>query len=397
MSFHLHDYHFPFDHTRIAHHPCEPAHEAKMLICDLLPHLSFTDTHVSYLPTILSPQTILIANNSQTIRGRIPLDHCIIQTPQGDKTPNQGSELLVVRLIRTKGLIDQHTLIVWASNKNIAKPGYRILFPDGTLLISKHFEDDGIWVHCEGAHIIDFLDRWGDIPLPPYIDAKQVREKKHYLTSFGDQAGSVATPTAGLHFTPLLRQRLHEGGIGREEITLHVGIGTFAPITHPDIRQHTLHPEYCSIPRSLFGRLAQHYQHNKPLVTIGTTSTRVIESLIYLYPLCRSHLLSFADTATIAWWDKKTQKLPTHPAPTIQIFHHDTKGIHRSTNLFIYPGRHPTLITGIITNFHLPGTSLVMLVAGVMGYEQRRQSYDYALTHKYRRASFGDCMYIRWS
>jgi S-adenosylmethionine:tRNA ribosyltransferase-isomerase len=153
----------------------------------------------------------------------------------------------------------------------------------------------------EGIDLIQLYEHYGDMPLPPYITQATAEDKIRYKTSFGQSIGSVATPTAGLHFTDELRQKLKQNSIQRKEITLHVGIGTFAPVVSEDIRNHALHAEYITIDATLFETIYRQKISGKPIITIGTTSTRTIESLPYLFGLLSDKLKLLLSSEVYHW------------------------------------------------------------------------------------------------
>lgn len=219
-----------------------------------------------------------------------------------------------------------------------------------------------------GTTLDELCRIYGEYPLPPYIYTNTQENQDRYKLSFGKVSGSVATPTAGLHFSPELRSALVNNKIKREEITLHVGIGTFAPIVSDDIRQHRLHSETITISLALFETIYQHKIAHKPIITIGTTSTRTIESLPYLWTLLSTQTKKQYSDACRVWRDQITSQL-TNADDFLLIISHNSTNITLSSSLYIYPGYKRTIIDGIITNFHLPKTSLVVLVAGLLGFE----------------------------
>ena len=156
-------------------------------------------------------------------------------------------------------------------------------------------------IELEGIDLIQLCEYYGDMPLPPYIIQATAEDKVRYKTSFGQSIGSVATPTAGLHFTDELRKKLKQNSIQRKEITLHVGIGTFAPVVSEDIRNHMLHAEYITIDATLFETIYRQKISGKPIITIGTTSTRTIESLPYLFGLLSDKLKLLLSADVYHW------------------------------------------------------------------------------------------------
>lgn len=396
MSYKLSDYHYILPPDRIAQHPLNPAHDAKLLVADCRDEtMILSDQYFSDLPALLDPGTLLIANNSQVFASRIILhDVQVILNNWTEVLLGQG-ELLIVRvLFDEEGNLDKNHCVAWFSDKKHCRPWTTILL-NKNKIYSQKFLDDGILIELEWIDLIALCDQYGDMPLPPYITQATAEDKVRYKTSFGHELWSVATPTAGLHFTTELRQKLQQNNIQREEITLHVGIGTFAPVVSEDIRDHQLHAEYITIDTTLFERIYRQKLSWKPIITIGTTSTRTIESLPYLFRLMSDKLKLLLSPDVYDWRYKYSQDWWDR---YIVYIHIQSNKISFSSSLFIYPWFERKLIDWLITNFHLPGTSLVMLVAGLVWYTHRQQSYTHALAFDYRFASFGDGMLIKlWS
>ena len=217
---------------------------------------------------------------------------------------------------------------------------------DGNRLIQ--FEYDGIFE--------ELLDRLGQMPLPPYI-THELKDKDRYQTVYAKLDGSAAAPTAGLHFTPALLEQIRSKGIQIEEITLHVGLGTFRPVKVEDVTQHHMHSEYYSITQETADRINQVHQAGGRIISVGTTSCRTLETAA------------------------------------------DEQGILHAgsgwTDIFIYPGYRFKLIDALITNFHLPESTLLMLVSALAGKDHIDAAYREAVKERYRFFSFGDAMFIQ--
>lgn len=393
----LSDYNYKLPEDRIAQSPVQPAHDSKLLCCKFENNKLTVSDHRSYdLPNLLPSNTLLIANNSQVFAARIPLHNTKIILSSGEETLLESGEIFIVRVLFTKdNQIDQHRCIIWWSDKKHFKPGTKIIINDDSYGYSQEFVDDGIVREIHGITLEDLCTQYGDMPLPPYITNTSKENQQLYKTSFGNQQGSVATPTAWLHFTPALRNKLQQHHIKRQEITLHVGIGTFAPVVSEDIRNHSLHAETITISYDIFEIIYNQKQNNNATITIGTTSTRSIESLPYLYNLLDTKFKQRLSDSCRTWRDEISQSCQNSDFLLIISMNSDT--ITFSSSLFIYPWYERMIIDGIITNFHLPQTSLVMLVAGLIGYHNRKQVYDHALSHSYRFASFWDAMCINFT
>uniref|UniRef100_A0A7C4LN00 S-adenosylmethionine:tRNA ribosyltransferase-isomerase n=1 Tax=Schlesneria paludicola TaxID=360056 RepID=A0A7C4LN00_9PLAN len=201
------------------------------------------------------------------------------------------------------------------------------------------------------------LDRFGQVPLPPYIRKGHAQPQDHasYQTTYAERPGSVAAPTAGLHFTPELLAACEARGIETARVTLHVGLGTFRPVHTSDIRQHTMHAEWCEVPAETAERLRQVRDRGNRVVAVGTTSLRTLETAVVL-------------AGWSAWQGE--------------------------SRLFVYPGYQFRAIDALLTNFHLPKSTLLMLVSAFAGIELTRQAYQAAIAARYRFYSYGDAMLI---
>lgn len=394
--FALSDYNYELSDDRIAQHPITPAHNSKLLSCTLKNDntIMMSDKHCFDLPDVLDEWTLLIANNSQVFASRIPLYNTKVVLKNGDSTILEKWEIFIVRVIfQEDWSIDTNQCIIRGSDKKHFRPWCTIFFNEEIYGISKEFVDDGIIFELHNTNLIELCKKYGDIPLPPYITQASQEDKEKYKTSFWQNIGSVATPTAWLHFTPELREKLKKNHIDRKEITLHVGIGTFAPVVSKNIRNHNLHAEIITIDRTVFETIYQQKLNHKKIITIGTTTTRTIESLPYLFKILDQNNINkhCSQECRDRRYSQTNSQGKNNFLLIISIHSHT---ITFSSSLFIYPWFDKKIIDGMITNFHLPQTSLVMLVAWMIWYNNRRESYQYAIDHDYRFASFGDAMMI---
>lgn len=247
-----------------------------------------------------------------------------------------------------------------AKNSKRIRPGYRFTLPEGAELeVTACHEGGQLEIAFSGLPADGFwawLERHGEIPYPPYITARETHAER-YQTVFSRERGSVAAPTAGLHFTPELLAALREQGIDHVTLTLHVGIGTFTPVRSEQITEHRLHAEHYVLPAETAQRLNQQRAAGRRIIAVGTTATRTLETVY------REHGGHFA-------------------------------AAEGQTELFVYPGQHLGAIDGLITNFHLPGSSLLMLVATLIGREPLMRLYAEAIAERYRFYSFGDAMLL---
>lgn len=239
-----------------------------------------------------------------------------------------------------------------------AKPGARFVFGDGLLTGEILGDADGgnryVKFEYEG-NFFHILDQIGMMPLPHYITHK-LDDKERYQTVYSKEIGSAAAPTAGLHFTPELLEKIKAKGIGVTFVTLHVGLGTFRPVKVDNILEHKMHSEHYYMPKETADLINQTKQAGGRVICVGTTSCRTVESV-----------------ATLEGEIKESSG---------------------NTNIFIYPGYEFKVLDGLITNFHLPESTLIMLVSALGGQEQILAAYEYAVREQYRFYSFGDAMLI---
>ena len=205
------------------------------------------------------------------------------------------------------------------------------------------------------ATLYEKLDQFGRMPLPPYI-TKQLEDQSQYQTVYAKELGSAAAPTAGLHFTPELLDTLQKMGVGVTQVTLHVGLGTFRPVKEDDILDHVMHSEWYSVSEENAEAIRRTKANGGRVIAVGTTSCRTLEAVAEKYG--------------------------------------EIRACCGDTDIFLYPGKPFRCIDGLITNFHLPESTLIMLVAGFCGYENTMHAYKVAVEEKYRFFSFGDAMLI---
>jgi len=238
------------------------------------------------------------------------------------------------------------------------KPGAKVIFGEGELTgqVMAEVEGGNRLVHFEYQGIfLEVLERLGRMPLPPYIKA-ELQESERYQTVYSKVTGSAAAPTAGLHFTPELMDKLTQKGVKLCYVTLHVGLGTFRPVKAENITEHEMHSEYCVIPQETADMINETKKNGGRVICVGTTSCRTIES-----------------------WAGKDGVM---------------KASAGWTNIFIYPGYKFKVLDALITNFHLPESTLIMLVSALAGRENVLAAYEEAVREKYRFFSFGDAMFI---
>lgn len=301
-------------------------------------------THRHFYDVIdyLQPGDCLVMNNSRVLPARL----------LGHRPTGGAVEVLLLRDLGEK----RWECLVKPGKK--MQPGQNVVFGNGELTATVvAVQDDGnrvVEFHYEGI-FLEVLERLGKMPLPPYIKA-ELEDQERYQTVYSRETGSAAAPTAGLHFTTDLLERIQEKGVKTAFVTLHVGLGTFRPVKAEEITDHHMHAELCMISRETADILNETRRNGGRIVCVGTTSCRTLESLVN-------------EDGT---FEEKS----------------------KWTEIFIYPGYRFKAMDAIITNFHLPESTLVMLISAFAGRENVLRAYKEAVEEKYRFFSFGDAMYI---
>ena len=303
---------------------------------------TYEDKHFYDIIDYLNPGDILVRNNTKVIPARI----------FGTKK-DTGAHVEVLIL---KELDSAHECLV--GNARVVKVGTEIIFSDKLKATCLEVKDEGIRIlkfEAKGI-FLEVLEEIGNMPLPPYIKEK-LEDKNRYQTVYAKFNGSAAAPTAGLHFTDDLFTKLKEKGIEVLDVTLHVGLGTFRPVKVDDVKNHVMHKEEYFMSAEVAEKLNNAKRDGKRIIAVGTTSTRVLETVMNKYG--------------------------------------KFKECHEESDIFIYPGYEFKAITSLITNFHLPKSTLIMLVSALAGKENIMEAYKHAVEEQYRFFSFGDAMFIK--
>jgi S-adenosylmethionine:tRNA ribosyltransferase-isomerase len=337
------DFDFELPENLIAQTPIKDRSASKLIILDRktreIEHKNFHD-----LVDYLEEGDVIVLNDTKVLPARL----------YGNK--EETNALIEVLLLKEKGKNLWECLCKPAKR---IKVGTIINFGDGSLKLKcSDKKDEGICIFeflYEGI-LYEILDRLGEMPLPPYIHEK-LEDKNRYQTVYAKKVGSAAAPTAGLHFTKELLKKIEEKNVKIEYITLHVGLGTFRPVTVEDVTKHKMHSEYYEISKKTADNLNKAKKENKKIISVGTTTTRTLETLM-------SKFDSFKEDS--GW-----------------------------TDIFIYPGHKFKAVDQIITNFHLPKSTLVMLVSAFADKEFILKAYNEAIEKEYRFFSFGDSMFIK--
>ncbi len=341
--FDLQTYDYALPEDRIAQNPVHPRDSSRLLVMNRK-NGSIRHSVFSHLGDFLLPGDLLVLNDTKVIPARL----------RGVKKEG-GGRVEILLLKRTEDNWNCWEALLRPGAR--LRPGAEILLRDGTSLTVGDRLPDGVRAVSfqPGVHVPDVLETVGETPLPPYI-TRSTAPRSSYQTVFARREGSSAAPTASLHFTEELLDSLRALGISIGWVTLHVGLGTFRPVKTSDIREHHIHEEYCALPPETRDRIAETRSRGGRVLAAGTTVARTLES--------------FASERGVV------------------------EAGQRSTELFIYPGYEYRIVDGLITNFHLPKSSLLMLVAAFAGYDHTMKAYREALASGYRFFSFGDAMAI---
>ena len=337
------DFNFELPKELIAQHPIEKRDESRLMVLnkDKIEHRVFKDI-IEYL----NPGDCLVLNNTKVIPARL----------YGNKITN-GENGAAAEVLLLKQLEDDIWEVLVRPGRKL-QVGTEISFKDNLLkaTIIESLEDGKRKIKFEYKGIFnEILDKIGTMPLPPYIK-EELKEKDRYQTIYAKYEGSSAAPTAGLHFTEELLKSIKDKGIEIANVTLHVGLGTFRPVQVENIEEHHMHTEHFYIKQEDAEKINNAKKSSKRIIAVGTTSCRVLESI--------------ADSNGLV------------------------KAQEGDTGIFIYPGYKFKCIDNLITNFHLPESTLVMLVSALAGKENIMKAYKEAIKEKYRFFSFGDSMYI---
>ena len=336
------DFYYDLPQELIAQTPLDKRDTSRLMTLDRVTG-AVEHHHFYELPDFLNPGDCLILNNSRVLPARL----------LGQRLPGGGAcEILL--------LIDRGDK-VWECLVRPGKklrPGARVSFGNGELTAEIVGEVEGgnrlVRFDYEGI-FLEVLERLGKMPLPPYIK-EELQDQERYQTVYSKVLGSAAAPTAGLHFTPELLEKIASKGIGIGYVTLHVGLGTFRPVKEEEITDHEMHSEFCTIPQETADLINRTKAGGGRCICVGTTSCRTLES----WAAEDGHM-----EAKAGW-----------------------------TNIYIYPGYRFKVMDGLVTNFHLPESTLIMLVSAFAGREQVLAAYAEAVKERYRFFSFGDAMFL---
>lgn len=342
----LSDFHFELPDELIARYPMEQRTASRLMHLDgqtgTVSHKQFTD-----IVELIEPGDLLVFNNTRVIPARL----------LGQKASGGKVEVLIERVL------DEHRVLAHVRANKSPKVG-------NILILEQHVEAEMLARHdalfelkfLNPEPVLKLLEEYGHMPLPPYIDRPdEDSDKERYQTVYNQKPGAVAAPTAGLHFDQDILQTLADKGVNTAFVTLHVGAGTFQPVKVDNILEHKMHAEYAEVPQDVVDAIMQTKAAGKRVIAVGTTSVRSLES---------------------AAQASKEQGKELEP------FFNDTE-------IFIYPGYEFQLVDALLTNFHLPESTLIMLISAFAGQDNVMSAYQQAVDGKYRFFSYGDAMFVQ--
>lgn len=339
----LKDFYYELPKDLIAQVPKDNRTDSRLLMVD--GHTGqFCDRQFSDLIDLLEPGDLLVMNNTRVIPARL----------LGQKETGGKIEVLIERIM------NEHQVLAQVRASKSPKPGSRLLFDEGVEAVVQDRRDDFFRLEFKGENnVISILERIGKIPLPPYIEREDDQsDLERYQTVYASEQGAVAAPTAGLHFDQGLLDKLADKGVNFAFVTLHIGAGTFQPVRVTDIRQHKMHKEWIQVDSEVVAEIDRARQAGKRVIAVGTTTVRSLE------------------TAALKGELQKYEG---------------------ETDIFIYPGFEFKTVDALITNFHLPESTLLMLVCAFAGYDTIMRAYQHAVSERYRFFSYGDALFINRS
>jgi S-adenosylmethionine:tRNA ribosyltransferase-isomerase len=369
------EFDFNLPHELIAQHPPAQRGDSRMMTINRATG-AYEDRHFRDFPALLNPGDLLILNDSRVIPARLFARRAGLRTQSNSPAPTGHVEILLTQPLGN----NQWRALVKPGRK--VPTGEHLIFSSATKLGAPFIREADGWASREsatleaevlssgdfGERIIQFqptpdffatLDRLGHMPLPPYIERKQDEEedRTRYQTVYAgaNTHGSAAAPTAGLHFTPEILNQIKERGVETQHVTLHVGLGTFQPVREEELANIRLHEEHYTIPAATTEAILRAKKENRRIVAVGTTTTRTLEHIAAIH------------------------RIEPHSG---------------STSIFIQPGHQFQLVNALLTNFHLPKSTLLMLVSAFASRESVLAAYNHAVQQHYRFFSYGDCMFL---
>jgi len=354
------DFNYCLPPELVAQYPASPRTASRLLHLDgansVIQDLRFTD-----LPALLRAGDLLVFNDTRVIPARL----------FGRKDSGGHIEVLIERLR------DAHRVLAQVRASKPPKPGQKLKLEGGVTAVVQSRDGEFYELAFDAdMPVLDILERAGHVPLPPYIGRQdEIADRERYQTVYARRRGAVAAPTAGLHFDAAMLGRLQDMGVDSAFVTLHVGAGTFQPVRVDDIREHRMHAEYLRVTPEVCGKINAAKKEGRRVVAVGTTVVRALETAAK----SRDHL--------------KTSLSP-EARGVIEMGSGRVKPFEGETDIFIYPGYRFQIVDALLTNFHLPESTLLMLVCAFGGTENVLNAYRHAVKSKYRFYSYGDAMFV---
>ncbi len=401
------DFAYELPDERIAKYPLAERDASQLLVYD---HGTISHRHFRDLPALLPEGSLMVMNNTRVIQARlhfrketgalievfclepaVPHDyvlmfqqtrHCTWHCLVGNA--KKWKEGPLCRSIS----VDGRPLTLRVERVSAAEDPALSAAPRGETLVCFEWDDDDVtWAQV--------LDACGELPIPPYLNRKtEASDLQTYQTVYSKVKGSVAAPTAGLHFTPAVLEAIDQRGIERAELTLHVGAGTFKPVKSERIEGHEMHSEWIYVPRRVVEALIR---HKGECTAVGTTSVRTLESLYYIGKKIMAHPDATESQLRVGQWEPyeaeetdEQSSLPPLRAIIEWMDRNHIDALHTATQIIIAPGYHYHIVRRMITNFHQPQSTLLLLVSAFVGGDRWKDIYRYALDHDFRFLSYGD-------
>lgn len=397
---HIKDYNYPLPDSRIAKFPLVQRDHSKLL---LYRHGEVSEDIFYNIPDYLPKGALMVFNNTKVIQARLhfrkatgALIEVFLLEPyipadyeQMFQTTVSCSWLCMIgnlkkwkgEVLRRAFEVNGHTVTLTAERREDVGKSYRVDFT---------WDDSSV-------SFAELLDSVGELPIPPYLNREtQESDKTTYQTVYSKIKGSVAAPTAGLHFTPEVLAAIDAVGVDREEVTLHVGAGTFKPVKSEEIQDHEMHTEFICVHRQTLEKLIK---HNAEAIAVGTTSVRTLESLYYMGVKLEKSLDLSEDELHVGQWEpyegeSAEAAAGVTPMKAIRnildyLDRHSLSALHSSTQIIIAPGYEYKIVKMLVTNFHQPQSTLLLLVSAFL-HGDWHKIYDYALAHDFRFLSYGD-------
>lgn len=391
---HINDYSYNLPDERIAKFPMSERDHSKLLIYKK----GEVDEDVFFhLPQYLPSKALMVFNNTKVIQARLHFH-------------KETGALIEVFLLEPAEPADYEQMFQMRGKCSwLCLVGNLKKWKEGALVRTLKIKDETLTIRAtrRGEHgtsqwidfewdgdvpFADIIDEIGELPIPPYLNrATQESDKTTYQTVYSKIKGSVAAPTAGLHFTERVLADIDAHGIERAELTLHVGAGTFRPVKSEKIADHEMHTEYVAVRRHTLERLLA---YDAQAIAVGTTSVRTLESLYYMGMKLEQHPDLTEEQLHVNQWEPYEERETITPVKAIQniidwLDRHELTTLHSSTQIIIAPGYHYHIVKMLVTNFHQPQSTLLLLVSAFVRGDWRR-IYDYALSHDFRFLSYGD-------